>query len=150
MHAFCETFRILLLFRKAIWNGIETVQSFPPLLFHKYITLVVDHIKKLIDTLRKQRFIPAASTGQINDMVIRSRRFCHYFAVCFFQKLLLLQRFKDSISTSYEDRKKSRTVQIAVRLFVRQSETKSRRANRRDLPMSGRLQVTGYRTYLSL
>ena len=49
-------------------------------------------------TLRKQRFIPAASTGQINDMVIRSRRFCHYFAVCFFQKLLLLQRFTDSIS----------------------------------------------------
>jgi len=49
-----------------------------------------------------------------------------------------------------EYRKKSRTVQIAVRLFVRQSETKSRRANRRDLPLSGRLQVTGYRTYLSL
>ena len=98
MHAFCETFRILLLFRKAIWNGIETVQSFPTLLFHKYVTLVVDHIKKLIDTLRKQRFIPAASTGQINDMVIRSRRFCNYFAVCFFQKLLLLQRFTDSIS----------------------------------------------------
>ena len=49
-----------------------------------------------------------------------------------------------------EYRKKSRTVQIAVRLFVRQSETKSRRANRRDLPVSGRLQVTGYRTYLSL
>ena len=73
MHAFCETFRILLLFRKAIWNGIETVQSFPTLLFHKYVTLVVDHIKKLIDTLRKQRFIPAASTG-LHSMKIFGKR----------------------------------------------------------------------------
>ena len=72
MHAFCKTFRILLLFRKTIWNGIETIQSFVSLLFHKYVTLVVDPIKKFIDTLCEQRFIPAASTGQINNMVIRS------------------------------------------------------------------------------